>query len=297
MPDNASGLAAALVKFQGSGFAVPRTRKVEVETKSGGKYSFDYAPHELIVAAVRKPLEDCGLAVSQTLSVTPDGRPALRTMLLHSSGERMDDVFPLPLKDGMSAQEIGSAITYIRRYALSAILGLATEDDDDGNRASGNRVTNRQDKGEQPTIPGIVGTREHPAPLVNGDGGLVGKVEVAKDSPDFLPHQGPDGAVLSFKLVSKAGGIKVIARGSLAEVISLAKDQTVGEQVTCWGRISDDTFTPKGARKPITYQVLALERIKTPSYTLPAPDDVLEEPSDDVELFDEAESEPLGLVS
>lgn len=294
MSDN--GLAAALVKFQGSGFAVPRTRKVEVQTKTGGSYTFEYAPHELIVAAVRKPLEDVGLAVSQTLSVTPDGRPALRTTLLHSSGERMDDVFPLPIKDGMSAQEIGSAITYIRRYALSAILGLATEDDDDGNKASGNQVVGRRDKGGPSVAPGIISTKEHPIVLGNGDGGLTGKVELAKDSPDFLPHIGRDGAVLSFKLVSPKGGIKVIAKGSMAEVIALAKDQTVGEQVTCWGRISDEPFTPKGTKKVITYQVLALERIKTPTYTLPAPDDALPEPGDDVELFAEADTVELGLA-
>lgn len=159
--------------------------------------------------------------------------------------------------------------------------------------ASANEVRNKSD-GDNPNA-GLVAKILTPPPERTPDGGLIGKVELAKDSPDFLPHIGPDGAVLSFKLTSKAGGIKVIARGALAEVIAGAKDETVGVQATCYGRIVDDTFTPKGSTKPITYQVMALERIKTPTYELPALDEPpLEEPPDDEPLFGEVPA--LGLV-
>ena len=46
--------------------------------------------------------------------------------------------------------------------------------------------------------------------------------------------------------------------------------ETVGKRVTVWGRIKDEEFTPKGTTKKIKYQVLQLERIKTPEYELPA---------------------------
>ena len=128
----------------------------------------------------------------------------------------------------------------------------------------------------------------------NGDGSLIGTAEIAKDSPDFLPHVGPDGPVLTFKLVSPAGGIKVIAKGGLAEVLSLQKEAVIGQRVSCWGRVRDETFRPKNAKKDVTYQVLDLERIKTPTFTLPAPlaalpDDEppLEEPPEEVGLFGE----------
>ncbi len=257
-----TGLAAALVKFQGSGFAVPRTRTVEVETKSGGKYTFAYAPHELIVAAVRKPLEDNGLAVSQTLSITTDGRPALRTILLHSSGERIEDVFPLPLKDGMTAQELGSAITYIRRYALSAILGLATEDDDDGNRASGNRVVGRTDAQPRPEPP--------PRPVSHeptNDGGLIGMAQTGDAPADYELRESPEGWSLSFKLMDGRKGFRVVASDGLAQALSLIREDVIGKRVTCWGRMGTASFT-KGGQK-VTYNVLELERIQTPDVALP----------------------------
>ena len=135
--------------------------------------------------------------------------------------------------------------------------------------------------------------------LANGDGSLIGTAELAKDFPDFLPKQSPDGMVLAFKLTSEAGGIKVIAKGPLAEVLPTIRAEVIGQRISCWGRVRDETFTPKGTKKVITFQVLDLERIKTDSGIMPANHimDVGPEPSDDVPLLDEAPSEPLGLVS
>ena len=133
-------IAAALAKAQSEFPPIERRKTVTVTTKTGGQYKFAYAPLDEILAAVKPVLSGNGLALSQLLS-NLDGRPALRTMLLHASGEFLEDVCPLPVNGGESAQEIGSAITYLRRYAAVAILGIATEEDDDGNAASGNRRT------------------------------------------------------------------------------------------------------------------------------------------------------------
>jgi hypothetical protein len=102
------------------------------------------------------------------------------------------------------------------------------------------------------------------------DGGLIGIAEVgtAKDS-DFELRETPDGWALGFRLKANGrGGIKVIARDALAQVIALNKDATISERVTCWGRITDESF--KKGDKTINYQVLRLERIQTPTYTAPA---------------------------
>ncbi len=78
--------------------------------------------------ACRKQLAVNGLAVIQTTDVTDSG-VVLVTTLAHNSGEWMRGVLPIVAKDnGPQAQ--GSGITYARRYALAAIVGLAQIDDD-----------------------------------------------------------------------------------------------------------------------------------------------------------------------
>lgn len=78
--------------------------------------------------AVRAPLARHGLAVSQLPSLDGD-TVRLTTMLLHTSGEYIgsDAAVRLAKHD---APSVGSALTYLRRYSLSAIVGLSTEDDD-----------------------------------------------------------------------------------------------------------------------------------------------------------------------
>ncbi len=104
-------------------------------------------------------------------------------------------------------------------------------------------------------------------------GGIIGTAEIgtAKDS-DFQLRETPDGWALGFRLVSDHGGIKVIAYDAIAQALAASVGETVGQRVTVWGRIKDEEFTPKGAKRPIRYQVLTLERIKTPEYELPAPE-------------------------
>ena len=128
-------LAAALAKAQAAYPAIERTREVRVTTRTGGNYTFKYAPLDTILAAVRAPLSTNGLAITQLL----DG-PDLVTVLLHESGATLTARSPLPHHDGDTIQQYGSAITYLRRYALQAMLGIASEEDDDGNAAAGNRA-------------------------------------------------------------------------------------------------------------------------------------------------------------
>jgi hypothetical protein len=88
-----------------------------------------YATLENIIAHITDPLATNKLTFSQF----PDGA-GLTTILMHESGEWMKATMPLHM--GTKPQEQGSALTYARRYALSAVLGLAVDEDDDGNEAS-----------------------------------------------------------------------------------------------------------------------------------------------------------------
>ena len=78
--------------------------------------------------ACRKQLTDNGLAVIQTTDVI-DGVVFVKTTLAHSSGQWIVGALPVKTKDE-SPQAQGSGITYARRYALAAIVGLAQIDDD-----------------------------------------------------------------------------------------------------------------------------------------------------------------------
>jgi len=80
--------------------------------------------------ACRKQLSDNGLSVIQTTDYTNAGL-VLVTTLAHSSGEWICGYLPILTKDS-SSQSQGSGITYARRYALAAVVGLAQIDDDGG---------------------------------------------------------------------------------------------------------------------------------------------------------------------
>lgn len=85
--------------------------------------------------ATQPVLAKHGLAVLQFPSTTDDGKPALTTWLVHESGQWIKDTTVLSLSK-IDPQSQGGAITYLRRYAWTAVLGLVADDDDDGNAAS-----------------------------------------------------------------------------------------------------------------------------------------------------------------
>lgn len=142
-------LNTAFAKAQGEFPSIGKTKTVKVRTNTGGEYTFSYAPLETIIAAVKPVLAKHGLAVTQLLEQV-DGRPGLRTELRHSSGGVLGSSFPLPMVPE-SAQKLGSLLTYLRRYTITAILGIATEDDDDGAQAAGATVAEQPRNTAPPT--------------------------------------------------------------------------------------------------------------------------------------------------
>ena len=128
-------LNAALAKAQAEFPPIKRDKNVNVKTKDGGSYSYSYAPLDAIFEAVRKPLSDHGLSLIQLL----DGE-GIRTELRHEAGGVIGATFPLPHVPE-KPQELGSMLTYLRRYGVVAILGIAPEEDDDGAAAQRSEST------------------------------------------------------------------------------------------------------------------------------------------------------------
>ena len=96
-----------------------------------------YADINSVYTAIREVLPKHGLAVIQTMLPTDGSKAHVRTMLAHKSGQWIAGECVMPLDRQGGAQGMGSAITYARRYSLSAIVGVVTEEDDDGNAAQG----------------------------------------------------------------------------------------------------------------------------------------------------------------
>ena len=95
-----------------------------------------YADLESVWDACRIPLDDNNLAVVQFPGTYSDldKSMSLTTILMHSSGEWISHEMSVPVTKA-DAQGAGSALTYMRRYALAAVVGVV-QADDDGNAAS-----------------------------------------------------------------------------------------------------------------------------------------------------------------
>jgi hypothetical protein len=126
MTTSIAALSAALAKAQAE-------IKGALKDSANPFYKSKYADLSSVWEACRKPLTDNQLSVIQTVA-GDTSEIIVTTMLTHSSGEWVrDSVKATPAKQ--DPQGMGSAITYLRRYALAAITGVAPEDDD-GNAAS-----------------------------------------------------------------------------------------------------------------------------------------------------------------
>lgn len=94
-----------------------------------------YADLPAVWDACRTLLTKAGLSVVQMPVEAGPGRVGLTTMLLHSSGEYISATVSTALQRD-DAQGVGSALTYLRRYSLAAMVGIVADEDDDGNKAS-----------------------------------------------------------------------------------------------------------------------------------------------------------------
>lgn len=121
-------IAIAMKNFQ---------NEVEQPAKSADNPYFKskYVPLPAVMASIKKSAAKHGLSYTQA-PVSNEKGVGVQTMIMHESGEFIEfPVFYLPL-DKQTPQAGGSAITYAKRYSLSAAFGIDSEFDDDGNEAS-----------------------------------------------------------------------------------------------------------------------------------------------------------------
>jgi hypothetical protein len=126
--ESIAALAGALAKAQ---------LQIEPASKNATNPHFrsHYADLASIWDACRGPLNTNGLSIVQFPCDGDVGRTGLCTMLLHSSGEWISEVVTTRSQKD-DPQGLGSALTYLRRYALAAVVGVTATEDDDGNAAS-----------------------------------------------------------------------------------------------------------------------------------------------------------------
>jgi hypothetical protein len=140
-------LATALAKAQGA------MKGAEKDSKNP-HLSNKYASLSAIIEAARKPLSDNGLSWTQLIGQT-EGGVILETVLLHSSGQWLSSEQPVTItvlsnKGINEAQALGSGLTYFKRYALAAMLGISIADEDDDGNAAQVQVGRQQVRRPEP---------------------------------------------------------------------------------------------------------------------------------------------------
>lgn len=152
--ENIDGLAAALAKAQA---------QIEgaAKDKANPFFKSKYADLSSVVAAIQKPLAAVGLSYTQIIH-DAENAAKVETVIMHSSGQWIScGVISVPVSKA-DAQGLGSAMTYARRYSLSAAFGVAPEDDD-GNAAAAAKPANGAKMPSGPITP-TTGAKDHLTP-------------------------------------------------------------------------------------------------------------------------------------
>ena len=140
--DSISELAKAFAKTQ-------QEMKQPLKNAENPFFNSTYVPLENVAQSITDVATKNGLSYSQEPTVI-DGVVSVTTLVMHSSGEWIE-YEPLRLKpDKNNIQGCGSAITYAKRYALSAIFGITSDKDDDGNGAVNYEQVNNQMSQKRP---------------------------------------------------------------------------------------------------------------------------------------------------
>ncbi len=129
MSPTIGALAGALALAQGEIGHAGKDRDVRIRLKAGGEYGYRYATLAAIHDAIRQPLAKNGLAISQLASAHGQ-HVRVVTLLIHSSGEWIRSSLVMQ-SDEVDPKRLGAHISFARRYGLSALVCVASVDDDD----------------------------------------------------------------------------------------------------------------------------------------------------------------------
>lgn len=177
-PEGIDQIAAALAAAQGAMTNPKKDRGAGGEGKGGGGgKSWRYATLDALIDAARAALSANGISFTQAPEVNADGQIVVTTLLMHASGQWLETEIPVILGREFNVQQMGSAITYAKRYAFGATVGLTADEDDDGAAAMDtgagsyvrDRVANATREGYRQ---GVQGRRQAEAPDTTGPGPL-----------------------------------------------------------------------------------------------------------------------------
>ena len=125
---------AALAIAQGMFEPIVKNRDVSIQMKAGGSYRFRYADLEEVLTKTRSGLSKNGLSIRSAVTTNESG-VWLHAVLAHAAGH--EDVSSMKLDGGGDIKVFGANITYLRRYMVTAMLGVAADDDADENGQAG----------------------------------------------------------------------------------------------------------------------------------------------------------------
>jgi hypothetical protein len=142
-PDQQKALFAALAKAQGAFAPIVKDKKVDVIKEGRKLYEFYYADLDAVLDATRPALNANGLFLATPYSGSRT--EVVRVLISHCDGGTIETLSVLPgpflnKYDQPDEQARGSAITYRRRYMVTTLLGIASENDDDGNASMGQQA-------------------------------------------------------------------------------------------------------------------------------------------------------------
>ncbi|ABO60587.1 ERF family protein (plasmid) [Burkholderia vietnamiensis] len=129
-PANLGEMFAALALAQGGFDPIVKNREVTVQPKDQSKraYKFKYADLEEIRSKTTPHLSKNGFALLSLVTTHTTGGVHIRTILAHKTGARIESDMDVN-RIGGEIKDFGATITYLRRYVVSALLGVAADDD------------------------------------------------------------------------------------------------------------------------------------------------------------------------
>lgn len=154
-------ISEALAKAQGELRNPEKNQTAKIPTKAGGSYSYNYAdlPHTL--DTIRVPLAKHGLSHSSGLESHAEGM-ILSVRLMHSSGQWLESDVGFP--GGNDPKTLAANITYFRRYLLTALVGVAADEDLDSEPEAPEATYQPRGKQAQPVKSGASNQESGPTP-------------------------------------------------------------------------------------------------------------------------------------
>lgn len=150
-----------------------------VKNRNTGEWmrkAFDYVPLDNILNKIK---ENQNFALLQPIGVDENGINGVRCILVHKSGHVFEtNTYPFAVKEGAKLQDEGAEITYRKRYSLGAFLGMATEEDTDGNDDEATNSTERKASPRQIEVLSKIYTGENLIKLLK-----MNNIEKLEDMP------------------------------------------------------------------------------------------------------------------